>query len=172
MATAAQESNVSHIASQSDELQASFDEAMAELDKELRVQEELDILQSAIVLTEASWNTHAVYSRQDVGQRITSLEKMAESWKRAWGGMEYWAERRMMYVCGQFNRSEREDYDKHIEVGGLLLNGCRMLFSSVPLCTVPDDGRVIGFARRAVTTTAEVATGLERLKIHKYVSFT
>jgi hypothetical protein len=145
---------------------------MAELDKELRVQDELDILQSAIVLTEASWNTHTLYSRQDVGERITSLEKMAESWKRTWGGMEYWSERRLMYVCGQFNPSERADYDKHVEVGTLLLNGCRMLFNSVPLCTVPDDGRVIALARRAVATTAEVATGLERLRIHKYASFT
>jgi hypothetical protein len=62
-----------------DKLQASFDEAMAELDKELRVQEQLDMLQSAITLTESSWKCHAAYSQQNLGERATSLEKMAES---------------------------------------------------------------------------------------------
>jgi hypothetical protein len=45
-----------------------------------------------------------------------------------------------MYTCGQLDPSERQDYDKHVEVGTLLLNRCQMLFNSVPLCTIPDDG--------------------------------
>jgi hypothetical protein len=145
---------------------------MAELDKELRVQEQLEMLQSAITLTEASWRSHAAYSKQDVGERATSLEKMAESWKRTWDGMEHWDERRLKYICGQLDSSERQDYDKHVEVGTLLLNGCQMLFNSVPLCTIPDDGRLIAIARRAVSTTADVATGLERLKIYRYATMT
>ena len=77
-ARAAQESRTSipQDSSEYDEVLASFDEAMAELDEELRIHEQLDILQNAIVLAEATLNVHTIYSRQDVGERVVSLEKM------------------------------------------------------------------------------------------------
>jgi hypothetical protein len=141
------------------------------LDHQARTLRRIQDLQGAVVLAEILHRGRLTSCETHWEERVLSLERLCDFWKRKWNGMAYWHERRLRMEMGlMVSQQDKHEYSEHIDFGITLLDGVRMLFSWIEGIRVPDDVAVVlGLSRRATNIAIDVSTGLERLRVHPYL---
>jgi hypothetical protein len=140
-----------------------------DLDHHACILRRIEDLRRATALTTVVHKDEAIIPQEHWEERVLTLERLCDVWKREWHGMSHWEERRcMMEESSQASECDQRAYNKHVEFGLTLLHASQILFSWVEGIRVPNDvASILSLSRRATNVAIVVSIGLERLRVEK-----